>query len=174
MRRRIVCIPRCSDLDPEGGWGVDMDAANWVQNFFAAGAKIDGLWSMYVVVQLGILWFVFLVHRPLLIIERLLALCGYGFFLFANGQSLIHGYKLSEAMRYDLVNHFKDGFTNMPDMFKVLTSLDYSDRGDMIFWTHGVAWMAAAGILLFRNKMVRYYAQQYPEHANGGVKADAA
>ena len=148
-----------------------MDAANWVQNFLAAGTKIDGLWSMYIVVQLGILWFVFLVHRPLLITERLLALGGYGFFLLANGQSLIHGYRLYEALRLDLATHFKDGFTNTPDVLKALASFNYSDRGDMIFWTHGVAWMVATVILLFRNKMVRYYAQRYPEHANGGLNA---
>jgi hypothetical protein len=141
-----------------------MDAANWVQNFVAAGTKIDGLWSMYIVVQLGVLWFVFLVHRPLLISERILALGGYGFFLFANGRSLVHSYELSEAMRFDLVNHFKDGFINTPDVLRTLTSMDYSNRDDLIFWTHGVAWLVAAFILLFRNSMIRYYQRKFPDY----------
>lgn len=142
-----------------------MDAASWVQNFIAAGTKIDGLWSMYIVVQLGVLWFVFLVHRPLLISERVLALGGYGLFLFANGRSLVHSYNLSEAMRFDLVNHFKDGFTNTPDVLQVLGTLNYADRGDLIFWTHGMVWLLTAVILLFRNRIVQSYIRRFPDYA---------
>lgn len=142
-----------------------MDAANWVQNFVAAGAKIDGLWSMYIVVQLGILWFIFLVHRPLLLAERLIALFAYGFFLFANGRSLIDAYRLCEALRADLVDHFAAGLADTPHVRGLLSSLSYADRGELILWSHGVAWIVAALLLMFRNTMVRYYARLYPEHA---------
>ena len=47
----------------------------------SVSAKLDNLWSMYIVVHLGILWFLFLVHRPLLLAERMIALIAYGGFV---------------------------------------------------------------------------------------------
>jgi hypothetical protein len=149
-----------------------MDAANWVQDYFAAGAKVDGLWSMYIMVQLGILWFIFLVHRPLLLTERLIALGANGLFLFANGRTLMHSYQVTEALRSDLVNNFKAGLANTPELLHMLSAASYADRDDMIFWTHGATGALAALLLAFRNIMVRYYASRYPEHALAASRAN--
>jgi hypothetical protein len=78
-----------------------MDSAILMQALDSVGAKIDDLWSMYIVVNLGLLWFFFLVHRPLLVIERVIAWVGYGGFIYVNGGALVKAYTKLEALRLD-------------------------------------------------------------------------
>jgi hypothetical protein len=143
-----------------------MNAATLLGALVSAGAQIDSEWSMYIVVHLGLFWFFFLVHRPLLLIERAIALFAYAAFIYINGNSLIGSYNLLEAMRSDLVTRFRDGLANTPEMAKVLTASYYGGREELIYVTHGAALVVVALLLIFRNRIIRRYEHDFPRHAD--------
>jgi len=138
-----------------------------IETMMAVGAKLDNLWSMYIVVHLGILWFLFLVHRPLLIVERLIALVAYAGFVYVNGSALIHSYALVEAIRTDLVTRFGRELAGTPETLRLLSerAAGTHPRGaeDLIMVSHLAALVIVALLLLFRNSMIRRYYQLYPE-----------
>ncbi len=144
-----------------------MTAQQLLESLLAVGTKIDNLWSMYIVVHLGVFWFFFLMQRPLLFIERLMALLAYSIFAYINGMALIASYQLLEALRADAVLNFKDGFARTPETLRMMMSVDYSERDVLILLTHVGAWVFVALILLFRNSMIRYYRRHYPDYSTG-------
>jgi hypothetical protein len=116
---------------------------------------------MYIVVHLGLFWFFFLVHRPLLFIERAIALFAYGAFDYINGSALINTYTFLEAVRLDLLNNFSAELANVPRVEETLSTFNYSETTQLILITHGVAFCIVALFLLFRNAMVRRYRRVY-------------
>ncbi len=148
-----------------------MTASNVLDELVQAGSQIDNQWSMFIVVHLGLFWFFFLVHRPLLVIERAIALFAYGAFIFINGNALKNTYALLEAMRSDLVTQFSSELAHTPKMATVLASVDYGDRADLITMTHGGAFLGVSVFLIFRNVMIRRYARHFPRYVQpeGGL-----
>jgi hypothetical protein len=137
------------------------------ESLMTQGTKIDNLWSMYIVVQLGVFWFFFLLHRPLLIVERLIALLAYTLFTFINGSALVNSYLFLEALRADTVNTFRAQLENAPFVYQALVMSDFSDRPNLIFMTHGGALVFVVLILLFRNSMISYYYKSFPPTQTG-------
>lgn len=146
-----------------------MNAASLLEAMVSTGNQIDSEWSMYIVVHLGLFWFFFLVHRPLLVIERAIALFAYGSFVYINGNSLIGTYNLLEAMRSDLVGHFRNELAATPQMAKVLAATAYDGREEVIYMTHGAAFVVVALLLIFRNVIIRRYERDFPKHADLGA-----
>lgn len=136
--------------------------------FVQTGNQIDSLWSMYIVVHLGLFWFFFLVHRPLLFIERAIAIFAYAAFGIINGQALINTYNFLEAIRIDLINRFASELSQTPEISNALISLSYQGKDQLILITHGCAFGVVALFLLFRNIMIRRYERLFPRHAQTG------
>jgi hypothetical protein len=144
-----------------------MTASAVLDLLIQTGNQIDSLWSMYIVVHLGLFWFFFLVHRPLLFIERAIAIFAYAAFATINGQALINTYKFLEAIRLDLINRFSNELAQMPEISSAL-SLGYQGKEQLILITHGCAFGVVALFLLFRNTMIRRYERLFPRHAQTG------
>jgi hypothetical protein len=142
-----------------------MNASSLLEAMVSTGSQIDSEWSMYIVVHLGLFWFFFLIHRPLLVVERAIALLAYGAFAYINGNSLISTYNLLEAMRSDLVTRFRDALANTPQMARVLAADYYGGREELIYGTHGAAFAVVALLLIFRNVIIRRYERDFPRHA---------
>lgn len=140
-----------------------MDVSNLLDAFMQSGEQINNEWSMYIVVHLGLFWFFLFMHRPLLAIERLIAIFAYGVFAFINGNGLIATYKMLEAVRIDLVTRFPEGFSSAPELANVLSETSYAGREELIFLTHGCAFAVVTLMFLFRNIMIRRYYQHFPE-----------
>jgi hypothetical protein len=143
-----------------------MNASSLLEALVSTGNQIDSEWSMYIVVHLGLFWFFFLIHRPLLFLERGIALFAYGAFAYINGNSLIGTYNLLEAMRSDLVTRFRDALVNTPQMARVLAAESYGAREELIYVTHGAAFAVVALLLIFRNTIIRRYEHDFPRHAD--------
>lgn len=135
--------------------------------FIEQSAKVDNIWSMYLVVHLGIFWFFFLLHRPLLIIERVIAVMAYMVFAFVNGSALLNSYRLLEALRRDAVNTFQKELQNVPATYEALLTEQFSNILTLIFITHGGAFILVLFIMLFRNTMVAFYYRHYPPAHTG-------
>jgi hypothetical protein len=146
-----------------------MNASSLLEALVSTGNQIDSEWSMYIVVHLGLFWFFFLVHRPLLVIERAIALFAYGSFAYINGNSLIGTYNLLEAMRVDLIGHFRNELGNTPQMAQVLAATSYAGREELIYITHGAALVVVTLLLIFRNAIIRRYERDFPKHADMGA-----
>ena len=143
-----------------------MDGAGLLEVWVDAGAKIDNLWSMYIVVHLGLFWFFFLVHRPLLIVERILAVFAYICFAYINGFALINSYAFLEALRRDLVAKFVRDFSqSAPETLRVLGGVSYDGRAEMIAVTHLGAFVLVLILFILRNIMIRRYFAAYPDQA---------
>ena len=142
-----------------------MSAATVLEAMVQTGSQVDSQWSMYIVVHLGLFWFFFLVHRPLLFVERAIALFAYGAFDFINGNALRSTYHFLEALRSDLVTRFAGELANTPVTLNALANTFYGDRDELIFLTHGVAFVIVALFLIFRNAMIRQYDRYFPRHA---------
>jgi hypothetical protein len=142
-----------------------MDAAALLEVWVDAGTKIDNLWSMYIVVHLGLFWFFFLVHRPLLIVERLIAVFAYICFAYINGNALINSYTFLEALRTDLVSRFARDFNAAPETLKTLGSFSFDGRAEMIAITHLGGFVLVLTLFVLRNIMIRRYFQAYPDQA---------
>ncbi len=145
-----------------------MTAASILEAMIQTGNQIDSQWSMYIVVHLGLFWFFFLVHRPLLFIERAIALVAYGGFAFINGKALIGTYSFLEAMRRDLLAGFSNELARTPEMANAIAGAFYGDRQELIYMTHGAAFAVVALFLLFRNVMIRRYDRVFPRHVQTG------
>ncbi len=136
-----------------------------LESLIDAGAQVDSLWSMYIVVNLGLFWFFFLMQRPLLFVERLVAFVAYAGFAVINGNAMISSYRLLEAVRLDFVaNIEKAADNNVPAIYNAITSASFASRQDLILITHGGAIVFVALILIFRNAMISYYKRHYPEY----------
>jgi len=135
-----------------------------LESLLDAGAQIDNLWSMYIVVNLGLFWFFFLMQRPLIFVERIVAFVAYAGFAAINGNALIASYRLLEAIRLDLVANLQKGAGNIPAIYSAITSASFASRQDLIFATHAGAIVFVALILIFRNSMISYYKRHYPEY----------
>ncbi len=142
-----------------------MTASTILDALVQTGSQIDSQWSMFIVVHLGLFWFFFLVHRPLLVFERAVALFAYGAFAFINGNALKHTYAFLEAMRSDLVTQFPNDLANAPKMANALTSLYFGDRAELITLTHGGAFAVVTVFLIFRNVIIRRYERVFPQRA---------
>lgn len=138
-----------------------MNAASLMENFVEVGMKIDNLWSMYIVVHLGLFWFVLLIHRPMLSIERIMAWFAYTAFVFVNGNALLGSYRLLESLRIDLVTNFRTGFTGAQNTLELLTSATYADRINLIFLTHVGAAILVGLFLAFRNRILSWHDPRY-------------
>jgi hypothetical protein len=149
--------------------GGIMNASSLLEAWVETGNQIDSEWSMYIVVHLGLFWFFFLVHRPLLFVERAIALFAYGAFAYINGNSLISTYNMLEAMRSDLVANFRDALANTPATANELAQNYYGGRDELILVTHGVAFAVVALLLIFRNVIIRRYERDFPRHATPGT-----
>jgi hypothetical protein len=143
-----------------------MNASSLLEAMVSTGSQIDSEWSMYIVVHLGLFWFFFLIHRPLLVVERAIAMFAYGAFAYINGNSLISTYNLLEAMRSDLVTRFRDELVNTPATMRVLAENYYGGREELIYVTHGAALVVVALLLVFRNAIIRRYERDFPRHAD--------
>jgi hypothetical protein len=135
-----------------------------LESLIDAGAQVDNLWSMYIVVNLGLFWFFFLMQRPLIFVERIVALVAYAAFSIINGNALIASYRLLEAIRVDLVNNMQRGAENAPAILSAVSSVTYVNRPDLIWATHGGAIVFVILVLTFRNAMIEYYKRHYPEY----------
>jgi hypothetical protein len=140
-----------------------MNGAELLQTLLAAGDKVDSQWSMYIVVHLGLFWFFFLVHRPLLIVERILAVFAYLVFAYLNGTGLINSYAFLEAVRRDLVTKFGRDLNAIPDTLQVLSKTSYAGAQDIIMITHGGGVVLVLLLFITRNVMIRRYFRSYPE-----------
>lgn len=146
-----------------------MTAQAVLETLIQTGNQIDSQWSMYIVVHLGLFWFFFLVHRPLLLIERAIALCAYAGFVFINGNALLNTYNFLEAMRQDLLNQFSSELAQTPLMADILTSFHYGGREDLIMITHCGAFAVVALLIVFRNTMIRRYERLFPKYVQTGT-----
>jgi hypothetical protein len=145
-------------------WGkMTMSGADLLEVWSSAGDKIDNLWQMYIVVHLGLFWFFFLVHRPLLIVERLIAVFAYVVFAYINGNALIKAYQLFEAMRSDLVTKYARDFAQAPETLRMLSSDSYAGRDELIWLTHMGGFTLVLCLFIMRNVMIRRYFAAYPE-----------
>jgi hypothetical protein len=142
-----------------------MTGAELLETWSAAGSKIDNLWQMYIVVHLGLFWFFFLVHRPLLITERTIAIFAYVVFAYINGNALINAYKFFEAVRHDLVAKFTRDFVQAPETLKMLSASSYEGRDELIWLTHIGGFTLVLALFVLRNVMIRRYWAAYPEQA---------
>lgn len=142
-----------------------MNGASQLQAFIDAGAAIDNLWSMYIVVHLGLFWFFFLVHRPLLIVERMIAIFAYICFAYINGNALIQAYRLLEGIRSDLVTKFAKDFAQAPGTLSVVNSVSYAGRDEVIWLTHIGGFTLVLILFVMRNVMIRRYFAVYPDQA---------
>jgi hypothetical protein len=140
-----------------------MNGAALLQAYTDGGAEIDNLWSMYIVVHLGLFWFFFLVHRPLLIVERMIAIFAYVCFAYINGNALIHGYAFLEAIRSDLVTKAAREFSQAPETLRILSSVSYDGRDEMIWLTHIGGFALVATLFALRNIMIKRYFAVYPD-----------
>lgn len=130
-----------------------------------AGTKIDNLWSMYIVVHLGLFWFFFLVHRPLLIVERAIAIFAYVCFAYINGNALIHAYQFLEAVRLDLVTRAAREFAQAPQTLRVISAVSFEGRDELIWLTHIGGFVLVLTLFVLRNVMIRRYFAAYPDQA---------
>jgi hypothetical protein len=146
-----------------------MNAAALLEAFVETGNQIDSEWSMYIVVHLGLFWFFFLVHRPLLFIERAIALFAYGAFAYINGGGLINSYNFLEALRTDMISRFRSELANTPELANTLASTFYGARDEVILVTHCGAFVIVALLLLFRNSIIRRYETVFPKHTSERV-----
>ncbi len=153
-----------------------MTVAVLMDALMSVSAKLDNLWSMYIVVHLGILWFLFLVHRPLLLAERMIALIAYGGFVVVNSRALMHSYALVESLRSDLVTQFGQELAQVPETMQFMSARAAGTHPqgaeDLIMISHGVALVIVALLIIFRNSMIRHYYKLYPEF--GASKTDDA
>lgn len=140
-----------------------MDVSNLLDAFLQTGEQINNEWSMYIVVHLGLFWFFLFMHRPLLAMERIIAIFAYGVFAFINGNGLIGTYQMLEAVRLDLVNRFPEGFNAAPELAGFLAQSNYAGREELIMLTHGGAFAVVTLMFLFRNTMIRRYYRHFPE-----------
>jgi hypothetical protein len=146
-----------------------MNGATLLETWSTAGGKIDNLWQMYIVVHLGLFWFFFLVHRPLLIIERIIAVFAYVVFAYINGNALINAYQFFEAVRRDLVVKFARDFAQAPETLRMLNSTSYEGRDELIWLTHIGGFTLVLALFVLRNLMIRRYFAAYPDQA--GLKS---
>ena len=142
-----------------------MSGAVLLETWISAGNSIDSLWSMFIVVNLGLFWFFFLVHRPLLVIERVIAISAYGFFAYINGKALINAYAFIEAVRRDLVGQFSNELARAPDTLGYLNAANYATREEIIWMTHIGGFAIVFLLFIMRNAMIRRYFRDYPEQA---------
>jgi hypothetical protein len=140
-----------------------MNGATLLETWLSAGTSIDSLWSMYIVVHLGLFWFFFLVHRPLLIIERGLAIFAYTAFAYINGNALITAYVFYEAIRQDIVSKFSRELAAAPETLSVLNGASYAGHDQIIWMTHLGGLILVSTLFLLRNVMIRRYYKLYPE-----------
>jgi hypothetical protein len=140
-----------------------MDVAQSLEVWVSSGTKIDNLWSMYIVVHLGLFWFFFLVHRPLLISERILAIFAYICFIYINGNALINSYAFLEALRSDLATRFAREFVQAPATLNILSNVSYDSREGMIAITHLGGFAMVLILFVMRNTMIRRYFAMYPD-----------
>jgi hypothetical protein len=140
-----------------------MNGSTLLETWLSAGTGIDSLWSMYIVVHLGLFWFFFLVHRPLMIAERLLAVLAYLGFTLINGKALINAYIFYEAIRRDLIARFAREFASAPETLSVLNGTSYASHDNIIWMTHGGGLIVVLFLFSFRNAMIKRYFQLYPE-----------
>src|SRR5262245_35567916 len=144
----------------EGIW--NMNGATLLETWLTTGSTIDNLWSMYIVVHLGLFWFFFLVHRPLLIVERLIAILAYIGFAFINGRALMTAYILYEAIRRDLVTKFVSDFASAPETLSMLNATSYAGQHEIIWMTHLGGFVVVSTLFTLRNVMIRRYFHLYP------------
>lgn len=142
-----------------------MNGAQLLETWIEAGTKIDDLWSMYIVVHLGLFWFFFLVHRPLLIVERIIAIFAYICFAYINGNALMNAYRFLEAVREDIVTRMTRDFAAAPRTLSVLSDVSYAGRDEVIWVTHMGAFGLVLILFVLRNVMIRRYFATYPEQA---------
>jgi hypothetical protein len=145
-----------------------MTASSVLDALIQTGNQIDSQWSMYIVVHLGLFWFFFLVHRPLLFVERAIALFAYGAFAYINGNGLLYTYNFLEALRIDMLDRFQSELAGMPQMANALATTSFGDREEFILITHLGAFGVVAMFLLFRNLMIRRFERLYPRYAQTG------
>lgn len=140
-----------------------MNGSALLETWLAAGTSIDSLWSMYIVVHLGLFWFFFLVHRPLMISERLLAVLAYLGFIFINGTALINAYVFYEAIRRDLIGRLAREFSSAPETLSVLNATSYAAHDKIVWMTHGGGFLVVLILFSFRNAMIKRYFELYPD-----------
>jgi len=140
-----------------------MSGAILLETWLSAGTTIDSLWSMFIVVNLGLFWFFFLVHRPLLIVERMIAIAAYAGFAYINGNALINAYTFIEAVRRDLVLKFSRDFVTAPETLSVLNKASYAAREDVIYLTHMGGFILVFTLFVLRNVMIRRYYRDFPD-----------
>ena len=140
-----------------------MNGSTLLETWLSAGTGIDSLWSMYIVVHLGLFWFFFLVHRPLMIAERLLAVLAYIGFTVINGAALINAYIFYEAIRRDLIGRFAREFASAPETLNVLNATSYAGHDKIIWLTHGGGLVVVLFLFSFRNAMIKRYFELYPD-----------
>jgi hypothetical protein len=145
-----------------------MTASSVLDALIQTGNQIDSQWSMYIVAHLGLFWFFFLVHRPLLFVERAIALFAYGAFAYINGNGLLYTYNFLEALRIDMLDRFQSELAGMPQMANALATTSFGDREEFILITHLGAFGVVAMFLLFRNLMIRRFERLYPRYAQTG------
>jgi len=145
--------------------GGQMDFSEHFQTLVMISNKVDGLWQMYIGVHLGIFWLLFFMRRPLLAIERFIALIAYTFFAAVNGKAMMDTYALLDSLRLDLLNSFPEAVARVPDTAALMQSVDYGDRTMLILISHGLAWVLVVLTLAFRNQMIKAYQRQFPGHA---------
>ena len=153
------------DGSVRASWGVKMTGDIMLEALVETGNQIDSAWSMYIVVHLGLFWFFFLVHRPLLFIERVVALFAYAAFVFINGKGLLTTYTFLEALRSDIVANFRSELANAPSTARALAEAYFGGREEMILITHGVAFVIVALFVMFRNTIIGRYERAFPNQA---------
>jgi hypothetical protein len=142
-----------------------MTGATLLETWSSAGNKIDNLWQMYIVVHLGLFWFFFLVHRPLLVVERVIAIFAYVVFVYINGNALIKSYQFFEAVRLDLVTKFAREFAQAQQTLQALNANSYAGRDELIWLTHFGGFTLVLALFVLRNVMIRRYFRTYPDQA---------
>jgi hypothetical protein len=140
-----------------------MNGSTLLETWLSAGTTIDSLWSMYIVVHLGLFWFFFLVHRPLMIAERVLAVGAYLGFVLINGMALMNAYIFYEAIRRDLVGRFSRELASVPETLSVLNATSYAAHDKIILMTHVGGFVIVLALFSFRNAMIKRYFELYPD-----------
>jgi len=149
-----------------------MEFSEHFQTLVMISNKVDGLWQMYIGVHLGIFWLLFFMHRPLLAIERLIALIAYTFFAAVNGKALMDTYALLESLRRDLLANFPAAVERLPGTAELMGSVTYDGRTQLILISHGLAWVLVVLTLAFRNRMIRAYQRRFPGYVEPAKAAE--
>lgn len=115
--------------------------------------QIDFIWQLFITLHIALFALLFIYGRAVdhwNALERFFALAGIAIFDWINGKALVSTYLLLDAMQdqyraiYGQVERFQ------PKFYEHFVLAQYADRPDMVFITHGMAFLVVFIVLIAR------------------------